>query len=241
MQIPRIYDANQLIPGEVITLDRSSSQHLVKVLRLKPGAELIVFNGDGSEYQALLIGVENKGAQVRVGQKKQPSVESPLKIHLGQGVSRGERMDYVVQKSVELGVYEITPLITSRCNVKLTGQRLEKRVDHWQKVAISACEQSGRCIVPTIHPSQSIGEWISNQTGWRLVCDPGASQSLSQLKHQQSNVALLIGAEGGLTDDEMHCAKQAGFEACSLGPRILRTETASVVAMALLQGLYGDL
>jgi len=162
-------------------------------------------------------------------------------VHLGQGISRGERMDYVVQKSVELGVDKITPLYTERCGVKISKERLAKKIAHWQAVAISACEQSGRCVVPQIMQPQTLSEWLSMQSGIAFVCDPKSNQRIPHNTEQPTSLSLLIGPEGGLTDDEIKSAYNAGLQSLSLGPRVLRTETAAVVSLSLVQHLWGDL
>ncbi len=166
--------------------------------------------------------------------------ESPLRTHLGQALSRGERMDWAIQKAVELGVSEITPLFTERCEVKLQGERADKRQAHWQQIAVSACEQCGRSSVPVIHPPMALHDWLSAlQVDVRLVLHHRTEQDLQSLPAPES-AALLIGPEGGLSAGEIAQAEQAGFHAARFGPRVLRTETAPVVALTMLQHLWGD-
>lgn len=236
----RIYFQGELAENEVITLSPEASHHLLQVLRVKQGAELIVFNGGGHEYQAKLTAINKKLATLMVGAKSDVVRESPLKVELAQGISRGERMDYVMQKSVELGVDSVTPIFTSRCEVKLKGERLHKRVDHWQQVIVSACEQSGRLRVPQLNSPCTTTELLAQtKPGLKLICVPEAESLPSQLKPTQ--VTLLIGPEGGFTAAEVGEAKKQGFVAIGLGPRVLRTETAAVVALTLVQSWWGDL
>ncbi|HEX5793474.1 MAG TPA: 16S rRNA (uracil(1498)-N(3))-methyltransferase, partial [Rheinheimera sp.] len=164
-----------------------------------------------------------------------------LKIHLGQGISRGDRMDFAIQKAVELGVTEITPLFTERCGVKLDGERLAKRNEQWQKIAVSACEQSGRSIVPTVHPAINLQDWLAQQTKeLKLTLHPRANDTIKTLT-PNSHLRLVIGPEGGFTDHEMQQTSNAGFQGIQLGPRVLRTETAALTAISALQLQFGDL
>ncbi|PHQ79443.1 MAG: 16S rRNA (uracil(1498)-N(3))-methyltransferase [Coxiella sp. (in: Bacteria)] len=235
----RIFQETPLGIGEDVCLDRFASQHLLTVLRLRKGEQFVTFNGQGGEYHVELVDEQKKCAVVHVVSHDPIDRESPLAVHLGQGLSRGERMDYAIQKSVELGVAAITPLITERCNVKLSAERLQKRLDHWRKVIISACEQSGRTRIPTIHPPQRMNDWIDHCEGLRFICDFNESAQADTTK--ATKASLLIGPEGGLTDDEMSYAHQNEFLSLSLGPRVLRTETATVAALTKLQMRYGDL
>ncbi|EKD77804.1 MAG: hypothetical protein ACD_42C00171G0004 [uncultured bacterium] len=224
-------------------LDAGASHHLLQVLRKKVGERFIIFNGQGGEFDATLISSNKKTACVAIGEFHERNTESPLKIHLGQGISRGERMDYAIQKSVELGVAEITPLFTEFCQVQLSENRIEKRVAHWQAIAISAAEQSGRCVVPVVHTPISFLEWIQkNNSTLKLICCPRQTETLtSENNSTPKNIAIVIGAEGGFSDREIALALQEKFSTFSLGPRILRTETATVVALTLLQEKWGDL
>jgi len=168
-------------------------------------------------------------------------VESPLKLHLGQGISRGDRMDFVIQKAVELGVTEITPLFTERCGVKLDAERLAKRTEQWQKIAIAACEQSGRSVVPLVHTAIQLTKWLAQETkDLKLTLDPWTSDSIKTIAGSQT-IRLVIGPEGGFTDAEVAQTKDAGFMAVRLGPRVLRTETAALTAISALQLQFGDL
>lgn len=242
MTIPRIYFPHPLVPTQLITLDEPSSRHLLTVLRLKIGESLQIFNGEGGMYSARLQDCQKKLAVVQIKEFIAADCESPLKIHLGQAISRGERMDYTVQKSVELGVHSITPLFTERCGVQLNAERADNRRQHWQKIAVSASEQCGRCQVPEIANPQSLTDFFNQTTGLRFICSlSDTPQILPPLSTTISELTLLIGAEGGFSPPELHQAQQAGFIFLSLGPRILRTETAAVVAITLLQNRWGDL
>ncbi len=240
MRIPRIYHAGPLSVGHTVTLSQSASQHVLRVLRTKISSQLILFNGDGDEFIATLMAIEKNLGVVMIESKVTRHVESPLHIHLGQGISRGERMDFTIQKAVEIGVGSITPLFTERCEVKLRGDRLTKKTQHWQNIVIHACEQSGRNIIPTIHTPQPLSDWLAQCSGLSLVGDPEASTTLCKNTDTIEHVNLLIGPEGGLSPDEIHLAKQCHFQGLSLGPRVLRTETAALVAMTLLQREWGD-
>lgn len=243
MRIPRTYLPVPLTPGAIVTLDDSAANHLLRVLRLKPGAPLILFNGQGGEYRAVLHTADKRGGSVVIGEYSARDTESPLHVTLAQGISRGERMDYTLQKAVELGVTRIVPLVTERCEVRLEGERLHKRLQHWQAVAASACEQCGRNRVPQVIEPRSLDTWLTQTgDGLSLVLDPLAAQSLSQLAQPaDSRITLLIGPEGGLSDAEIQCAQRAGYTGIRLGPRILRTETAAVTALSALQVIWGDL
>ncbi|MEW6354132.1 MAG: 16S rRNA (uracil(1498)-N(3))-methyltransferase [Pseudomonadota bacterium] len=240
--IPRIYLPAPLHTGATVALDAQAAQHLVRVLRLKPGASLIVFNGQGGEYEATLENTQHGAATVRVERFIARDAESPLTITLAQGISRGERMDYAVQKAVELGVNRIVPLVTDYCVVTLHKEREEKRLAHWRGVIVAACEQCGRTRIPTLSNPQSLHAWLNEaRNGLRLLFDPYSTQHLAQLAPPQDEITLLIGPEGGLSDAENAAARAAGFSAVRLGPRMLRTETAPAAALAAVQALWGDL
>jgi 16S rRNA (uracil1498-N3)-methyltransferase len=187
-----------------------------------------------------LVAINKKLAVVAVGDFVECANESPLKIHLGQGISRGERMDFTIQKAVELGASTITPLFTDYCNVKLKDERLKNRMRHWQEVAVSAAGQSGRCYVPKVLLAQSLASWIAGVSGLCLVLDPSASDGLNGVKGDPRCVTILVGPEGGLSDKELIVAKKGGFIPIKLGPRILRTETAALTMIGVLQNRWGD-
>ncbi len=242
MHTHRFYTTQSLCEGQSTLLEPTPSHHLIRVLRTKPGDAIVLFNGDGFEYQATYDGDEKKLARVLIHDAIQTVRESRLRIHIGQAISRGERMDLVMQKSVELGVHAITPLWTRRSQVQLDGKRLTKRQSHWQGIVVSACEQSGRVHLPSLYPANKLREWIhtdeENET--RLVLDPEADLALTDIKPMQQ-ARILIGPEGGLEDCEIKNAVAAGFYKVKLGPRILRTETAALATLAAMQTLWGDL
>lgn len=242
MRIPRFHTEQRLSPQQTVLLEESTSHHLLRVLRMQPGESLVLFNGDGNEYQAVLEASAKKRASVLIGEARQPERESGLRIALGQGISRGERMDFALQKSVELGVNSITPLWTRRSQVQLAGTRLEKRLAHWRGVIRSACEQSGRVYLPELHAATQLQNWCQADARGtlQLVLDPTASLHLSDIAPATS-IRVLIGPEGGLLDEEISGAEQSGFRRIRLGPRILRTETAALATLAALQTLWGDL
>ena len=240
MRNPRIYTPQLLTTDTNAVLEEGAASHVGRVLRMKAGQPLVLFNGSGSTYQSEVLSVSKKTVSVRVGAESAPQTESPLRISLGQTMSRGERMDYAIQKATELGIAEITPLFTERCEVKLSGDRQEKRVKHWQKVAISACEQCGRNTLPVIHSPLSLADWLSQQnTDLRFVLHHRTEKKLEGYKKPES-VSLLIGPEGGLTADEITLAEKHQCHALSLGPRVMRTETAPIAAASIMHYLWGD-
>jgi 16S rRNA (uracil1498-N3)-methyltransferase len=254
MRTPRIYTDSDIRLGKVIRLDKSTANYLLRVLRLKPGADVILFNGQGGHYESVIDNIKGNVVDIAIGQHIPHEVESPLDITLAQGISRGERMDYTIQKCVELGVSNIVPLITERCGVKLDSERAAKRFHHWQGIIASACEQCGRNRIPAIYPVSTLQEWLSqadyNQESansdqthpyLKLVLDSHNNNTLSQYAKPDGPIILLIGPEGGLTNDELLEVNQAGFCGIKLGPRILRTETAGIAAICALQSIWGDL
>ena len=237
---PRIYTPESLTLNSRLDLDSQASTHLVKVLRLKEGAELRLFNGDGCEYLAHITVAGKKNAQIEVTEVLSTESKISFPLHLGQVVSKGDRMDFTIQKATELGITDITPLWSERCDVRLKGERLEKKMEHWKKVAISACEQSGRNIVPTIHPAMNYHDWAQAvDSDTKLVLHTRDQKPLAEIQAPTS-VALLVGPEGGITDEEVELCIQQGFTGLTLGPRILRTETAALAALSLFQYLWGD-
>ncbi len=242
MRIPRLYLDTPLHVEQTIALPKEASNYLLNVLRLTDASPLVLFNGDGNEYSAELEVVSKREARVSIDSKLGIDCESNLAIHLGQGVSKGERMDTVVQKAVELGVAEITPIITERCNVKLNTERWQKKQQHWQRIAISACEQCGRNRVPMVYTPTPLQQWLSQSTSQlRLTLNPRSEKRMARLDMPRSGARLLIGPEGGLSDGEVFQASEAGFVDVALGPRILRTETAAIATISILQANYGDL
>lgn len=251
MRIPRIYQPTPLRSGQVLDLDAQATVHLTKVLRLRVGDALVVFNGEedgegngeAGEYAARVSEVGRRTASIEIGEFVARSVESPLELVLLQGISRGERMDYTVQKAVELGVSRIVPVMTERTVVNLKGERQARRCEHWQSVVNSACEQSARNRVPVVSPILSFAEAIEGaaaESGLQLVLHHRAQTTLNSLPAPQGPVSLLIGPEGGLSAQEIAAAQAAGFVPLCLGPRVLRTETAALAAMSVLQWQWGD-
>lgn len=242
MRIPRIFTDSPLNSGNLCELDEHAVQHVGRALRMQPGQALLLFNGDGLDYTATITEAGKKRVEVRVDEALPNQTESSLEIVLGQTLSKGDRMDYAVQKAVEMGVTSIVPLSTERCDVKLKGDREDKRLRHWRQIAISAAEQCGRARVPEIHPVMVLPDWFEHTADCdlRLVLHHRTGQALGSLQ-KPSRVALMIGPEGGLTPDEITAAEAAGFLPVALGPRVLRTETAPVAAIALCQWLWGDI
>ena len=240
VRIPRIYTDQPLTPGMQLELEESPSRHLARVLRMQPGRELVLFNGNGGEFQAVIHAVGKRLVTVQVGEFSAHNRESPLRLELAIGLSRGERMDWVLQKATELGVTHIRPLLTERTEVKLSAERLQKRLHHWQQVIISACEQCQRNLLPDLAAPQKLESWLQdNRSQLRLVLHHRDSQSLPEGEAPDS-VALLIGPEGGLSEREIALAREAGCMPLTLGPRVLRTETAPVAAISLVQYRWGD-
>ncbi|RRQ22209.1 16S rRNA (uracil(1498)-N(3))-methyltransferase [Thiohalobacter thiocyanaticus] len=242
MPTPRIYLPQPLTSGSTVQLDPRAQRHAVKVLRLQVGDSLILFNGEGGEYCATLEDTRREGAQVSIREFIDQKRESPLDIALLQGIARGEKMDLILQKAVELGVSRVVPLATERSQVKLSGERLNKRMQHWRGVIIHACEQCGRNRLPELADMQNLSAALAAHTPDRLglLLDPTAERGPHDLAATRA-LSLLIGPEGGLSASERGQARNAGFQGVRLGPRILRTETAGLAALAALQCLYGDL
>ena len=221
-------------------LPPEASHYLGKVLRAKPGQTVYVFNGDGQEYTCLVNQVGKKHVTVTIASSQAGLPASPLHSHLGQVMSRGDRMDYAIQKATEMGVNLITPLFSERCEVKLDPKRLHKRLQHWHQIAVSASEQCGRTDTPVINPPSALNDWLHEvKAEQKLVLHPHNTVPLKAMATPDS-CALLIGPEGGLTDAEVMAAQQLAFQPICLGPRILRTETAPVAALGILQHLWGD-
>ncbi|MGR9107993.1 MAG: 16S rRNA (uracil(1498)-N(3))-methyltransferase [Gammaproteobacteria bacterium] len=241
MRVPRVYLPVTLRPGISVELDADNSHHVRSVLRLKQGESLRLFNGSDSEYHAVLTGLGKKSVTLEVGQADPCNTESPLPIHFGLAISRGERMDFAIQKSVELGVSSITPLFTERCVVKLDPERAGHKQAHWQRIAVNASEQSGRARVPAIGKPGSYDSWLKSCRDLKIFLDPFATRSLDDLGETPRSVYLVSGPEGGFTPGERELAIQAGFLGIRLGSRILRAETAALVGIALIQARWGDL
>ena len=239
--MPRFYVDFALSPDSVVELPDNVVRHL-NVLRVKNTEEIVLFNGNGKAYPALPEVLEKRRASVRILREEATDNESPLNITLVQAVSSAERMDFTLQKSVELGVAEIRPVISERCVVRLSGERAEKRVARWQEIVVSACEQSGRNIVPKVLPLTTYAQALQqlSQETTKLLMSLNRAQKLSDVRPQSGKVMFMVGPEGGWTEKEEQQAFDAGFQSVTLGKRVLRTETASLAAIAAMQTLWGD-
>ena len=239
--MPRFYVDFALSPDSVVELPDDVVRHL-NVLRVKNTEEIVLFNGNGKAYPALPEVLEKRRASVRILREEATDNESPLNITLVQAVSAAERMDFTLQKSVELGVTEIRPVISERCVVRLSGERAEKRVARWQEIVVSACEQSGRNIVPKVLPLVTYAQALQQlpQETTKLLMSLNRAQKLSDVQPQSGKVVFMVGPEGGWTEKEEQQAFDAGFQSVTLGKRVLRTETASLAAIAAMQTLWGD-
>lgn len=241
MRQSRIHTSLPLAAVDSIELTGAASHYLARVLRLSEGDPVTLFNGDGKDYLGEVLDIQPKRVRLKLLGSSSPDNESPLKITLAQAISRGERMDYSLQKATELGVFCIQPLISRRVEVRLDDKRQAKRLAHWQGVVISACEQSGRAVVPEVRLPQSFAEWLSvADDSLRLILDPTAQVQLSSFSSEEQAVSILVGPEGGFTDEEIAQAQASGVTAVSLGPRVLRTESAGPAAIAVLQVAAGD-
>lgn len=239
----RFHHQDALRIAATVKLNDNAATHATRVLRLNVNDEIVLFDGSGSDYHCQITSIKKNEVLAQVKSSIPIHNESPLNITLLQGISSGDRMDYTIQKAVELGVNRIIPIKTERSVVKLSSERAEKRLEHWTNVAISACEQSGRATIPVIESPTSLASWLSSNPTLkqlRITLDPTAMQGLNDLQEPQGEVQLLIGAEGGLSKDEIALAAQHGFIGVQLGKRILRTETAPLAAMAAMQLLWGD-
>lgn len=241
MRMPRIYTVQPLTTGLETELETEAAHRLLQVLRLKPGRELVLFNGDGRDYRAILVKAAKRSAGIKVLGRSEQEPLFPLAIHLGLAISKSERMDFAVQKSVELGTVSITPLITEHCVARVATQRRNNRLTHWRKVAVSACEQSGRRRLPEVHEIGTLKNWLTDHTGGTgILLDPAADRSLHQLSPPAHQISVLVGPEGGLSESECELAAQTGFNRVRLGPRVMRAETAPLAAISAIQMLWGD-
>ncbi|CAN8142094.1 Ribosomal RNA small subunit methyltransferase E [uncultured Thiomicrorhabdus sp.] len=244
MRTVRLHLPVEFISGQTLSLTKEQAHYALTVLRLKNNTVLELFDGQGNLAQGTLLVEGRRDASVQVGTVSQSHNESPLDTILLQGISRGDRMDYSLQKAVELGVKAIQPLFTERCEVKLKDDKIDKRRAQWQAIVINACEQSGRAFVPEVLPLMTLKEfWQQNPSIQGIVCDPYAKQTLAQMAtpNFEQPLNILVGPEGGLTDEEVELAVQQGCTAIQLGPRILRTETAGPAMLAIAQSLWGDI
>ena len=244
MRLTRVHVEGSFATGQRLVLPDRAAEHLVRVLRLREGDACVLFNGDGHDYDARLVTAGKRGAEVEILGSREISNESPLRITLLQGIARGEKMDLILQKATELGVASIVPVDAERTEVRLEGERLRKRIAHWQNVVTSACEQCGRAWVPEVQAPIQIAELASRIDGQspRLTLDPHGTLVLPGLSIDRSHpVAVAVGPEGGWSPRDRQLLAAAGFEGLRLGPRVLRTETAGLATLAALQAIHGDL
>ncbi len=240
MRISRLYTPLPLTVGQQLELQGDSAHYVRTVLRLKTAQTIILFNGQGGEYLCGIHEVSRKRVIIDIQQGVERSVESPLNITLGLGISRGDRMDWAIQKAVELGVNTLSPLITERCVVRFKENKKQQRLQHWKNIVQHATEQCGRTILPQVNAIESIEHWIQQQSGLKVFLDPEAEQSLAELTFSAGHITLLSGPEGGFSEQEKEAAVAAGFIPVRMGRRVLRTETAAIAALSAVQMLWGD-
>jgi len=244
MRTIRLHADLPLIVDAELALPPAAAEHAARVLRLSEGDPLVLFNGDGCDYGASIRAIGKREVIVRVTSSHALGNESPLPLVLAQGIARGDKMDLIVQKATELGVAGIVPLLTERSEVKLDPARAQKRLAHWQAVAISACEQSGRARIPEIRPMQSLPAWLDalpDGEALRLALLPRGEEHVGGLHFADAGGLLVVGPEGGLGETDTRALERYGFRGLRLGPRILRTETAGLAAISALQACHGDL
>ncbi|WP_317931438.1 16S rRNA (uracil(1498)-N(3))-methyltransferase [Halioxenophilus sp. WMMB6] len=242
MRIPRVYSSIAIGQSSHLELGANVAHYLGKVLRMAVGRPVILFDGTGGEYQAEITGLSKSSIQFTLGEFSPESRESPLALELAIGLSRGERFEWVLQKATELGVSRIVPLLTERVEVKLSGERLAKKREHWQQIVVSACEQCQRTLLPQLSEPQPLATWLAEtDTAWAFVLHHRAPERLQDYTTSPTRVALLVGPEGGLSEGEIEQALNAGLKPLALGPRVLRTETAPIAALSVLQYQWGDL
>jgi 16S rRNA (uracil1498-N3)-methyltransferase len=246
MRLTRVYVEGPLVSGQRVKLEGHAASHVTRVLRLRVGSALVLFDGAGGEYEASIDKAHGGEVIVAVGAHLKSERESALTLTLAQGVSRGERMDLVVQKATELGVSHLVPVLTERSIVRLSAQQSDRKVNHWRAIVIAACEQCGRNRLPSVAAPVPIRELLRGDAagaagGARLLLSPVGTSTVKDLRRPSGGITVLVGPEGGLTDEEEQAAVAAGFSSVRLGPRVLRTETAAIAALALLQREFGDL
>ena len=242
MRVTRLYVAVPLLVGARIALPETAAGHLVRVLRAQAGDACVLFNGDGHDYDARIVAAGKRDAEVEILAARAVGNESPLRLVLLQALARGEKMDWILQKATELGVVAIVPVTSERSEVRLDGERADKRIAHWRSVVVSACEQSGRATVPAVAMPGSLAQAMADlpATARRLLLDPQATQGMRKLDLAAGGIVLAIGPEGGWSARDLASLRGNGFEGLRLGPRVLRTETAGIAAIAALQACHGD-
>jgi len=244
MRLTRVHVTEDLRAGKRIAVEGAAANHITRVLRLRAGEPLTLFNGNGAEYAATILELHRDAVVVEVGQEQAVSRESALQLTLAQGISRGERMDWILQKATELGGSRIVPLFTERSVVRLDAKQSERKLQHWRAIAIAACEQCGRNSVPEIAQPTGLFKFVGNGVQphvTRLLLSPVSDVSIDEVGVSATGVTVLIGPEGGLTENEQAVALRSGFTSVRMGPRVLRTETAAIAALTILQHRFGDL
>ncbi|MCC7250097.1 MAG: 16S rRNA (uracil(1498)-N(3))-methyltransferase [Lysobacter sp.] len=243
MRLTRVFVDAPLAPGARVVLPESAGAHLVRVLRLREGEACVLFNGDGRDYDARLLAANKRGVEAEVLDARATDNESPLRIVLLQGIARGEKMDLILQKATELGVAAFVPVFADRTEVRLDGERLDKRMSHWRSVVVAACEQSGRARIPQLSPARGLAEAATALAtdALKLTLDPQGEHRFDTLATAQTDIVVAIGPEGGWSENDRLALRENGFAGLRLGPRVLRTETAGLAAIAALQARFGDL
>jgi len=244
MKENRFYHSKNLELKDIVELEAQTHIHATKVLRLKVGDQFALFNGDGFDYVAKVIEISKHKTTVEIINQYEVNHESPLKITLAQGLAAGDKMDWIIQKAVELGVHTIQPLLTERSIIKLDRERADKKLEHWKTVVISACEQTGRSTIPDVLSPIQLNYWLSEETlktdNLKLILTPSKAQNINKLDKPSNSIVFMVGSEGGFSEKEMTLALNQSFIPVNFGQRILRTETASIVALSILQNLWGD-
>lgn len=244
MRIPRVHVAEDLRPGREVLLPIQAGEHVARVLRLERGHPLVLFNGDGREFDATLACLAKRAVTAEVVGVRAVDRESPLALTLAQGIARGEKMDWILQKATELGVARVVPLVTERTEVRLDEERTGRRMAHWNSVIAGACEQSGRARLPELEMPQRLDRWLASleaDPAHRIALIPEGEIAARDLPAMPHGATLCVGPEGGFSENDVAMLHQSGFVGLRLGPRILRTETAGIAALAALQALYGDM
>jgi 16S rRNA (uracil1498-N3)-methyltransferase len=244
VRLTRVHVTENMQSGTRIAVEGTAANHITRVLRLRAGQPLTLFNGNGAEYAATILELHRDAVVVEVGQEQAMNRESPLPLTLAQGISRGERMDWILQKATELGGSRIVPVFTERSVVRLDAKQAERKLQHWRAIAIAACEQCGRNTVPEIAPPTDVFEYLGHGVAphtTRLLLSPTSDVSMDEVGMSTAGVTVLIGPEGGLTETEQEVALRSGFTSVRMGPRVLRTETAAIAALTILQHRFGDL
>jgi 16S rRNA (uracil1498-N3)-methyltransferase len=244
VRLTRVHVTENMQSGTRIAVEGTAANHITRVLRLRAGQPLTLFNGNGAEYAATILELHRDAVVVEVGQEQAMNRESPLPLTLAQGISRGGRMDWILQKATELGGSRIVPVFTERSVVRLDAKQAERKLQHWRAIAIAACEQCGRNTVPEIAPPTDVFEYLGHGVAphtTRLLLSPTSDVSMDEVGVSTAGVTVLIGPEGGLTETEQEVALRSGFTSVRMGPRVLRTETAAIAALTILQHRFGDL